>query len=97
MTNLNLETIRIVSAQVATSRGFVSAFSLGPQGKRAVWVERRRGSLMREIVVWTKEEGAREDFVGGGRNVGLEGRVVFSQGSYDLRGDHSYFLFSIMG
>lgn len=87
MTNLNLETIRIVSAQVATSRGFVSAFSLGPQGKRAVWVERRRGSLMREIVVWTKEEGAREDFVGGGRNVGLEGRVVFSQGSYDLRVD----------
>jgi hypothetical protein len=81
---------RITAGQAASSRGFVSAFNLGPQGRRAAWVERRRGTTVREVVVWAKENGSREDFAGEELNrrgyVGLEGKVVFSQGSYDLRG-----------
>jgi hypothetical protein len=53
-------------------------------------VERRRGTTVREVVVWAKEDGSREDFAGEELDrrgyVGLEGKMVFSQGSYDLRG-----------
>jgi hypothetical protein len=91
VTNPDVNEIRVLGAQAASSRGFVSAFSLGPQGKRAVWVERRRGSLIREVVVWAKEEGAWQDFghveAEWEGDIGLDGKIVFSQGSYDLRGD----------
>jgi hypothetical protein len=64
-------------------------------------VERRRGSLVREVVVWAKEEGARADFVyedvGRGGDLGLGGTVVYSQGSYDLRGDVFHYLVEMMG
>jgi hypothetical protein len=89
-TNPGSNGYRITAGQAASSRGFVSAFSLGPQGRRAAWVERRRGTTVREVVVWAKEDNSREDFVGEELDrrgyVGLEGKVVFSQGSYDLRG-----------
>ncbi|KAF7983718.1 hypothetical protein HWV62_19663 [Athelia sp. TMB] len=39
-------------ASPGTSRAFVSAMSLGPEGKRGVWAERDRGSTRRNIVVF---------------------------------------------
>ena len=88
--NLDMNLFRIIGGQVASSRGFVSAFHLGPQGKRAVWVERRRGSLEREVFVWAKGEDAHEvvdEKLSRKGYIGLEGKVVFMQGSYDLRSD----------
>lgn len=38
--------------QTVSARGFVSAFALGPQARRGIWVERRRGSTLREIFAW---------------------------------------------
>ncbi|TFK68728.1 hypothetical protein BDN72DRAFT_897866 [Pluteus cervinus] len=35
-----------------SARGFVSTFSIGLQGKRALWVERQRGNTIRKIHVW---------------------------------------------
>lgn len=35
-----------------TSRGFVSAICLGPEGKRGVWAERDRGSTRRNVVAF---------------------------------------------
>ncbi|KAG6888744.1 hypothetical protein C0995_006214 [Termitomyces sp. Mi166 len=63
----------------ANSRGFVSAMSLGPQGKRAVWVERRRTSTIREVVVWQKREVETE--------VVIPRQAVYWIESYDLRED----------
>ncbi|PPR04314.1 hypothetical protein CVT24_013387 [Panaeolus cyanescens] len=37
------------------ARGFISAHCMGPQGKRAVWVERKRSSTVREVQVWAME------------------------------------------
>ncbi|EAU90072.2 hypothetical protein CC1G_08345 [Coprinopsis cinerea okayama7 len=34
------------------TRGFLSTFCIGPQGKRALWVERARSSISREVQVW---------------------------------------------
>ncbi|KAL1696708.1 hypothetical protein GGG16DRAFT_120927 [Schizophyllum commune] len=42
--------------QIVSARGFVSAFALGPRARRAVWVERRRGSTLREIFAWDWRE-----------------------------------------
>lgn len=38
--------------QPGTSRGFVSAMCLGPQGKRGMWAERDRGSTKRNVMVF---------------------------------------------
>lgn len=71
----------------AASRGFVSAHCLGSQGKRAVWVERRRGSTVREVLVWGKDAEDSEEVTGH-----MDGSIIYAVGSYDLRGDwHSRF------
>lgn len=75
------------------AHAFVSALALGPQGFRAIWVERSKGSLEKRVVVCdlprlhpppsgdhdtilTDQDGVRL----------LEGKVVYSTVSYDLRG-----------
>jgi len=68
------------------SRGFVSTHRMGPQGKRAVWVERKRSRPAREVQIWTRDPYPNHD-----RNVGpimkdIERRIVYSGNSYDLRG-----------
>jgi len=77
-------------------RGFVAALCLGPQAKRAVWIERRRGSTVREVIVWAvpctgggiRSGGMAVDESGSGEENMLEmdGRVVHTVTSYDLRG-----------
>ncbi|KAF8056058.1 hypothetical protein FPV67DRAFT_1397803, partial [Lyophyllum atratum] len=62
-----------------SSRGFLSTMALGPQGKRAVWVERRRGSTLREVLVWNKVRGIGQD------GILIPGKVVYRIQSYDLR------------
>ncbi|KAL1748152.1 hypothetical protein HDZ31DRAFT_60528 [Schizophyllum fasciatum] len=42
--------------RAVSARGFVSAFALGARARRAVWVERRRGSTLREIFAWDWQE-----------------------------------------
>ena len=37
------------------SRGFVSTYKMGPQGKRAIWVVRKRSRSAREVQIWTKD------------------------------------------
>ncbi|KAL0953654.1 hypothetical protein HGRIS_004856 [Hohenbuehelia grisea] len=94
------------AAHTAASRGYVSAYRLGAQGRRAVWVERSRASTMREFIVWgldppSDSDCERQDS-GSGRRAGdglglprshrrptieMERRVVWSNGSYDLRGE----------
>lgn len=64
------------------SRGFLSTHSLGLQGKRAVWVERKRSSTVREVQVWSREK----LLVDSDGPVEIERKVVYSLESYDLRG-----------
>ncbi|KAF8993794.1 hypothetical protein BDQ17DRAFT_1367915 [Cyathus striatus] len=65
------------------ARGFISAHRLGNQGKRAVWVERKRGSTIREVQVWDHLQD--DHFTDG--PVEMDGRVVHKVVSYDLRDD----------
>lgn len=69
-----------------SSRGFVSTIALGPQGKRAVWVERKRGSTMREVFVWATSQGFEDGDIMD-QNLTMDGKVVYTVGSYDLRGN----------
>lgn len=66
------------------TRGFVSTLALGPQGKRAIWIERRRGSTVREVHVWwLREENASNSEL---RNIDIPRCAIYSLASYDLRG-----------
>ncbi|KAF9558687.1 hypothetical protein CPC08DRAFT_819146 [Agrocybe pediades] len=80
-----------------SSRGFLSAHVLGPQGKRGIWVERKRSSIVREVHVW-----ARQPPTNRAPNVSLSSslpadpsstaveidrNVVYTSKSYDLRDD----------
>jgi hypothetical protein len=78
------------------SRGFLSTFCLGPQGKRAIWVERARSSVSREVQVWDSsmrpmapsrelQEQWHAHF--GEDCMEMEKNVVHTVGSYDLRGE----------
>jgi len=67
----------------ASSRGFLSTHSLGLQGKRAVWVERKRSSTVREVQVWSRGK----PLVDLDGPVEIERKVVYSLESYDLRGE----------
>ncbi|KAJ3515810.1 hypothetical protein NLJ89_g1533 [Agrocybe chaxingu] len=78
-------------AAESASRGFVSAHRMGPQGKRAVWIERKRSSTAREVQVWSREPpsatGNMSEVSGKPLAMEIERRVVFSLHSYDLRDD----------
>ncbi|KAF6743005.1 hypothetical protein DFP72DRAFT_935827 [Ephemerocybe angulata] len=75
------------------SRGFLSTFAMGPQGHRAMWVERRRGGVAREIQVWSRRrEGAAPPSAAWVYHFGadceeMEKKVVYTINSFDLRED----------
>jgi len=82
-----------------SARGFLSAHCLGPQGKRGIWVERKRSSIVREVQVWAQEPPSKSPqtfssevsvVMGSGESfesvVEIERRVIFQSHSYDLRG-----------
>ncbi|KAF8159905.1 hypothetical protein B0H34DRAFT_705310 [Crassisporium funariophilum] len=93
---------RHFSASDSSSRGFVSTGSLGLQGKRAIWVERKRSTTAREVHVWSREppppvgESASDGYFSGYQHVPVElgARVVYSVSSYDLRDDITHCTFS---
>lgn len=72
-----------------SSRGFLSTHSLGLQGKRAVWVERKRSSTTREVHVWSREK----SLVEMDGPVQIERNIVYSSESYDLRDDITHCTF----
>ncbi|KAG5650550.1 hypothetical protein H0H81_011867 [Sphagnurus paluster] len=74
---------RTLGSTAGGSRGFVSALALGPQGKRAVWIERKRGSTVREVLVWAQDP-AGEQTPG---LVVIPRCMVHRVVSYDLRAD----------
>ncbi|KAF9491794.1 hypothetical protein BDN71DRAFT_1452358 [Pleurotus eryngii] len=65
------------------ARGFISSYALGTQGRRAVWVERSRGSTTRDLIVWSKAIDPLEQ----PRTIEIMRRVIHTIGSYDLRDD----------
>ncbi|KAF8880185.1 hypothetical protein BD779DRAFT_1549874, partial [Infundibulicybe gibba] len=67
-----------------SSRGFVSALTLGPQGKRAIWVERNKGSVCREVIVWPGKVGDMSE---------MDGKAVFVSGPCGLRQDITHCAF----
>lgn len=78
------------NASEANTRGFVSTHAMGPQGKRAIWIERKRSSTVREVQVWSKEPSIAGGLDPTSNSVSIPPeiarRVVYSVNSYDLRG-----------
>ena len=88
------------------SRGFLSAHCVGPQAKRAIWVERKRSSTSREVHVWNRhkpwdkriyvsghlDRGGKvaEDDPTLSSTVEMKRQVIYSLDSYDLRGPSSF-------
>ena len=76
----------------AVSRGFLSAFSIGAQGRRAIWIERRRGGVSREVQVWSRSPSPKVlpspawVYRFGADCEEMEKKVVYTINSYDLRG-----------
>ena len=75
-----------------TARGFLSTYAVGPQGTRAIWIERKRASTIREVHVWGLARLEDHESVAAGN----ERRVVYSVTSYDLRGESSAALVLLM-
>jgi hypothetical protein len=69
-----------------SSRGFVSSFALGAQGRRAVWVERVRGNTRREIHAWSRPGTTEDEVVVNEQPEEIERIPVYSIASPDLRG-----------
>ncbi|KAK0203108.1 hypothetical protein DFS33DRAFT_1385465 [Desarmillaria ectypa] len=64
--------------------GFISAYCMGPQAMRAVWMQRSRGSMLREIMsARLRHPGEIQDL---GEVMSIDARVVHDEKSYDLRG-----------
>lgn len=78
------------------SRGFLSTFCMGPQGLRAILVERRRGGVCREVQVWSRPTADITASLPAWVNLfgedceEMEKKVVYSVSSYDLRGMPSF-------
>ncbi|KAG7444491.1 uncharacterized protein BT62DRAFT_1008147 [Guyanagaster necrorhizus] len=71
--------------------GYISAYCMGPQAMRAAWIERSRGSMLREIVLARlRRPGRIQDL---GEVMRIEARVVHDERSYDLRGSAFSFAF----
>ncbi|KAF9448928.1 hypothetical protein P691DRAFT_813357 [Macrolepiota fuliginosa MF-IS2] len=70
-----------------SSRGFLSAYALGPRAKRAVWVERIRGSTLREIQVWNDSSTPEDEQIVDGPPGEIERVAVYTISSPDLRED----------
>ena len=64
---------------------------MGSEGKRAVWIERKRSSTGREVLIWSKgpdEEGSTDATTANPDTLAVEmpKKAVFSIRSHDLRG-----------
>ena len=83
------------NASEATTRGFVSTHAMGPQGRRAIWIERKRSSTVREVQVWSKEPSIAGGLDPTSNSISIPAeiarRVVYSVDSYDLRGANVFF------
>jgi len=77
-----------------STRGFVSTHAMGPQGKRAIWIERKRSSPVREVQVWSKQPCLAGDLDPVPLPAEIERRAVYSVHSPDLREDVTYCTFS---
>lgn len=71
---------------------------MGSQGLRAIWVERRRGGVCREVQVWSRSKArvaaalpAWENLFGENSEE-MEKKVIHSVSSYDLRGMSSSYM-----
>lgn len=69
-----------------SSRGFVSAYAVGPRAKRAVWVERIRGSTLREVQIWSDTGMSADEEATNGPPGEIERVAVHRINSPDLRG-----------
>ncbi|GAW04486.1 hypothetical protein F5879DRAFT_948646 [Lentinula edodes] len=111
-----LSTPRSDSVNSVRSSSFVSTYALGPQGMRAVWIERRRGSTWKQIVscrlnpsssngqemisdldleMWNSDSSEEEGSISQDDNLdfitqALDGHIIYSVQSYDLREDITF-------
>lgn len=69
-----------------SARGFVSTHAMGPQGRRAIWIERKRSSPVREVQVWSKRPCLAGDLDPVSIPAEIQRRVVYSVNSHDSRG-----------
>lgn len=75
-----------------SSRGFLSTYAVGPRGKRAVWVERIRGSTVREVQVWSDPGTSDGQDLADGPPGEIERVAIHALTSPDLRGIHATLL-----
>ncbi len=69
--------------------GFVGAFALGQEGKRGLWIERRRVNTQRNVVAFTSpllSDKAPQDSRMCRGTAPLEKNIVWESRSFDLRG-----------
>lgn len=91
---------RMQSGLDGGARGFLSTQAIGAQGRRGVWIERKRASTLREIQVWGRASPAAlasyaSPSAGGAVTaVEIPRRIVHSLQSFDLRGDPSAVAFA---
>ncbi|KAF9266714.1 hypothetical protein L218DRAFT_745280 [Marasmius fiardii PR-910] len=82
---------------------FVSAFAMGSQGMRGVWIERRRGTMAKHIVTCRfnidmgEEEEEERDVDGSDVPIFLDGRVVHTFKSFNLNEDLMHCVFGEIG
>ena len=89
--------LRMQSGLDGGARGFLSTQAIGAQGRRGVWIERKRASTLREVQVWGQASpAALESYVRAPPAPGvtvtaieIPRRIVQSLQSFDLRGDPS--------
>ena len=89
--------LRMQSGLDGGARGFLSTQAIGAQGRRGVWIERKRASTLREVQVWGQASpAALESYVRAPPPPGVTAtaieiprRIVHSLQSFDLRGDPS--------
>lgn len=63
------------------SRGFISACSVGRQGRRGLWIQRKRNSVERSLFAFTVDPYAKA-----GQNPTIKGTCIYVENSFDLRG-----------
>ncbi len=74
-----------------SSRGFLSAYTIGPRAKRAVWIERVRGNTTREVQVWSDVDQLKDGEVVDGPPGEIQRNAVLTITSPDLRGKYNIY------
>lgn len=67
--------------------GFVGAFALGLQGRRGIWVERKRSDTQRSVIAFNAPD-THTAISDDDKDTNFESAVVYELKSYDLRGKH---------